>query len=72
MPKLYSTIQRKTAQHKKLFAVLIDPDKFASDDLLSLAEDAGVDLLLIGGSILTNGNFEKCVERIKKNRRSHC
>lgn len=51
---------------KKQFAVLIDPDKFASDGLLELAEKSKVDFLLIGGSILTNGNFEKCVESIKK------
>jgi phosphoglycerol geranylgeranyltransferase len=66
MQKLYSLISKASAEGRKLFAVLIDPDKFGSDDLLRLAEESGVDLLLIGGSILTNGNFEKCVEVIKK------
>jgi phosphoglycerol geranylgeranyltransferase len=66
MKKLYSSILNKVSKHKKQFAVLIDPDKFESDALLELAEESEVDLLFIGGSILTNGNFEKCVERIRK------
>lgn len=66
MPKLYSSILKSKAHGKKQFAVLIDPDKFGSDGLLELAEKSKVDLLLIGGSILTNGNFEKCVAIIKK------
>jgi putative glycerol-1-phosphate prenyltransferase len=66
MSKQYTSILNKIAKRKKQFAVLIDPDKFASDGLLELAEKSKVDLLLIGGSILTNGNFEKCVETIKK------
>jgi putative glycerol-1-phosphate prenyltransferase len=66
MKKLYSSILNKSSKQKKQFAVLIDPDKFESDKLLKLAEESKVDLLLIGGSILTNGNFEKCVETIRK------
>lgn len=66
MPKLYPSILTKISKRKKLFAVLIDPDKYADDGLLELAEEFKVDLLLIGGSILTNGNFEKCVLSIKK------
>jgi putative glycerol-1-phosphate prenyltransferase len=64
--KLYSTILLSKLKHKKLFAVLIDPDKFESAEILDLARDSKVDLILIGGSIITNGNFEKCVETVKK------
>ncbi|MCW3085066.1 MAG: Geranylgeranylglyceryl phosphate synthase [Bacteroidetes bacterium] len=64
--QLYPAIIKRKSSGKKQFAVLIDPDKFESDEVLDLAEEAKVDLILLGGSILTNGNFEKCVERIKK------
>lgn len=64
--QIYSSLLKNRSKKKKLFAVLIDPDKFESDQLLPLAAKAKVDLLLVGGSLLTNGNFEKCVEVIKK------
>lgn len=67
--RLYNSIQKDKAKGKKQFAVLIDPDKFKSLDTIRLAEDAGVDLILIGGSLLTNGNFKKCVQLIKKSTR---
>jgi len=66
MHNLYSSILKAKSARKKQFAVLIDPDKFSPDELLKRAEESKVDLLMIGGSILTNGNFEKCVETIKK------
>lgn len=64
--RIFSYIQKKKSQGKKSFAVLIDPDKFNSEKVIELAEDAGVDFIMVGGSILTNGNFEKCIETIKK------
>jgi phosphoglycerol geranylgeranyltransferase len=64
--KLYSFILKSKLKQKKLFAILIDPDKFESAEILELAAASKVDLILIGGSIITNGNFEKCVETIKK------
>ncbi len=64
--QLYSSIIKSKSNGKKQFAVLIDPDKFESDEVLDLSKEAGVDFIMLGGSILTNGNFEKCVERIKK------
>jgi phosphoglycerol geranylgeranyltransferase len=63
---VYSSILKNTSAKKKQFAVLIDPDKFKPDEILPLAAESKVDLLLVGGSLLTNGNFEKCVEQIKK------
>lgn len=65
--RLYNSIQKDKVKGKKQFAVLIDPDKFKSLDTIRLAEDEGVDLIMVGGSLLTNGNFSKCVETIKKN-----
>ena len=63
--QLYLSIIKSKSNGKKQFAVLIDPDKFESDEVLDLAKEAEVDFIMLGGSILTNGNFEKCVERIK-------
>jgi putative glycerol-1-phosphate prenyltransferase len=67
--QIYESIKKSRASGKKLFAVLIDPDKFQSADVIKLAEKAGVDLLLIGGSLLTNGEFEKCIGTIRKSTR---
>jgi putative glycerol-1-phosphate prenyltransferase len=50
---------------KKLFALLIDPDKF-NKDIIELAERSGTDLLLVGGSIITNGNLDECISELKK------
>jgi phosphoglycerol geranylgeranyltransferase len=61
---LYATIQKNKNKGKKLFAVLIDPDKFSAD-ILRIAEASKVDLLLVGGSLLTNGNFASCIRTIK-------
>jgi phosphoglycerol geranylgeranyltransferase len=66
---LYSSILKNKSKGKKQFAILIDPDKFESSEILDLAEESKVDFILIGGSIITNGNFEKCVETIKKKTR---
>lgn len=51
---------------KKLFAVLIDPDKFDSKEVVSICNSASVDFIMVGGSIITNGNFENCIKSIKK------
>ena len=34
--------------------------------LIKKANDAKVDFIFVGGSLLTNGNFEACIEDIKK------
>lgn len=62
----YQNIVKSKAEGKKLFAVLIDPDKFESTDIVKKADAAGVDFIMVGGSILSNGNFENCIQAIKK------
>jgi phosphoglycerol geranylgeranyltransferase len=55
---------------KKLLAVLIDPDSVSDEAALAntckLSNQAKVDLILVGGSLITNGFFEKCVRIIKQ------
>ena len=66
---LYSSFLKSKTNGKKQFVVLIDPDKFGAGDVLELANEAAVDLIMIGGSLLTNGNFEKCTEIIRQRTR---
>ncbi len=63
---IYQRITEKSSKGKKQFAVLIDPDKLSSESIIRSAEDAEVDLLLVGGSLLTNGNLEECIQTLKK------
>lgn len=51
------------------YFILIDPDKIASDKLPSFVEqatEAGVDAFLIGGSLIVDDSFERCIKSIKK------
>lgn len=61
----YQHILNKKKAGQKLFAILVDPDKFTAKGFLDTIINSGVDLLLIGGSLLTNGNLEECIQEIK-------
>jgi len=63
---IYQSILKSKKSNKKLFALLIDPDKYKPKTLIKKANEAKVDLIFVGGSLLTNGNFEACIEDIKK------
>ena len=67
---LYTNILEKKAKGKKLFAILIDPDK-QKNSVLSLivqkANEANVDYFFVGGSLLTNDNLKECIKTIKNN-----
>ncbi len=55
-------------QQKSGFAVLADPDKIAPADMHHLARlcnNAGVDYLLMGGSLLMIHQMELCIQRFK-------
>ena len=67
---LYNSILEKKAKGKKIFAILIDPDKQKNSVLSSIvkkANDANVDYFFVGGSLLTNDNLEECIKTIKNN-----
>lgn len=64
---LYAHITR---QKKKQFAILVDPeqcDERVLKDLVDLANQAAVDYILVGGSLLVNDHLDKCIELIKSN-----
>jgi len=65
---IYTQLRALKAQNKSGFAVLADPDKIAPTDipyLARLCNDAGVDYLLMGGSLLMAHQMELCIQRFK-------
>lgn len=68
--KVYQEFCALKAQGKSGFAVLVDPDKVAPADMphmAALCEDAGVDYLFVGGSLLVDNELEVCIQRFKAN-----
>ncbi|MCB0516297.1 MAG: geranylgeranylglyceryl/heptaprenylglyceryl phosphate synthase [Chitinophagales bacterium] len=65
---LYQQICEARQKGKKLFAVLIDPDVSEPKrirSLLNVAQVEGVDLLLVGGSLVANDNAAKLLQYIR-------
>ncbi len=66
---LLSDIQQCKTQKRKMFAMLIDPDKQSAADLLRLSEKinqpCGPDFILVGGSLLFN-NIDVAIETLKQ------
>lgn len=53
--------------NEKLLALLIDPDKTKNlDDVLARLPSGKLNMILVGGSLLSNGNVATTVDRIKK------
>jgi len=65
-PSIYTSITANKAGKQKKLAVLIDPDKFNSVEFIAKAEKAGADYFFIGGSLVSNGDFNKCVNAVKE------
>lgn len=69
MGTIYKEILKSSKEGRKAFAVLIDPDKSSTEEVKELAfsaQAAGVDYILVGSSILTNGSMERCIGAIKE------
>ncbi len=64
---IYSIILDKMREGQKQLAVLIDPDKFESIEIVELANKAAIDYFFIGGSLMSGGNIQRCIQVIKKN-----
>ena len=68
MTQILTQLRALKAQNKSGFAVLADPDKIAPADMQYLARlcnDAGVNYLLMGGSLLLSHQMELCIQRFK-------
>ena len=66
---IYQSIAGKKKAGKKSFAVLIDPDKVDKQkitELLHLTNEAKVDYLLVGGSLVISNHLDEVVKQIKK------
>lgn len=66
MDSIYTAIQEKIRSGQKQLAVLIDPDKFGSTDIIDIANEAKVDYFFVGGSLMAGGSIERCIKEIKK------
>lgn len=64
------TLKNNIANNQKHLAVLIDPDSIESESQLvnicQRSNDASIDFILVGGSLITNGFFDKCIQIIKQ------
>lgn len=68
MNTIYQSVYNASLQGKKLFAWLIDPDKFDGQNIagkLANAEQMGVDLIFVGGSLLMENRLDECIKTIK-------
>jgi phosphoglycerol geranylgeranyltransferase len=66
---VYQSLLTKKTRSQKSFAVLIDPDKVTLSDvdrIVKSATDAGVDYLLVGGSLVISNQLDEVVVQIKK------
>jgi putative glycerol-1-phosphate prenyltransferase len=67
---LLTDLHKKGNKKPKKFALLLDPDSFESNKSIQrvckVSEESGVDLLLVGGSLIANGNLEDCVKTLRK------
>lgn len=64
MKEIYAHILASKRKRKKLFAVLIDPDKF-NPEVISECNRWKVDFIFVGGSGLQAGKFYRCVNALK-------
>ncbi|MDF2193653.1 geranylgeranylglyceryl/heptaprenylglyceryl phosphate synthase [Paraflavitalea sp. CAU 1676] len=68
--RIYQSLLQQKAKGHKSFAVLIDPDKVNAakiDELTTLAVEAGVDYLFVGGSLVISNQLDEVVQQIKRN-----
>jgi putative glycerol-1-phosphate prenyltransferase len=59
---------RLSANNKKQFAILVDPEQCHNrilKDVVSLAMESAVDYIFVGGSLLVNDHLDKCISLIK-------
>jgi phosphoglycerol geranylgeranyltransferase len=63
------TLRRRIDSGTSIYAVLLDPDRLPPPDNVEIARlsaDAGVDVLLVGGSLSLKGRSEETIAAIKR------
>jgi phosphoglycerol geranylgeranyltransferase len=66
--KVYNSILQLKQRNKKGFAVLIDPDKVSNQtasELAMLCDEAKVDYIFFGGSLMISNHVDSCIKAIK-------
>lgn len=66
---VYQSLLEKKKAGKKSFAVLIDPDKVSASSIVPLIDatnEAKVDYLFVGGSLVITDHLDECILTIKK------
>ena len=69
MSSIYNDLTRQKSAKRKTFAVLVDPDKVDTEqltELCALANEAAVDYLFVGGSLVVTNHLDLVVQHIKK------
>jgi putative glycerol-1-phosphate prenyltransferase len=67
---IYEPLLAKKKKGQRSFAVLIDPDNVNAakiDELTHLTVSAGVDYLLVGGSLVISNHLDEVVQHIRRN-----
>jgi putative glycerol-1-phosphate prenyltransferase len=67
---IYNYILENKRKGKKLFALLVDPDKQDTNALLNIiekAKSAKADFFFVGGSLLTHDSLDSCLSTLKEN-----
>jgi phosphoglycerol geranylgeranyltransferase len=65
MKNILATFKEARTNNKKLLAILIDPDKFNDENIIEVINTQQVDFVLVGGSLITHGNLELTIQRLK-------
>jgi phosphoglycerol geranylgeranyltransferase len=65
---VYNNMVSQKANKQKAFAVLVDPDKLdlnAATEIGALCQEANVDYIFFGGSLMVSNHVDICIQRIK-------
>lgn len=68
MESIYDVSKNRKAIGQKAFVVLVDPDDMglkSMESLVELAEMNLIDYFLVGGSLMINDNFHRCIHFLK-------
>ena len=68
--KIYESLLSTSKTKGAAYLVLVDPDKISPEKLpafIQQATTAGADAFLVGGSLITDDSFERCIVSIKQN-----
>jgi len=66
---IYESLLASLKSKGAAYFVLVDPDKILDENIsefASTAQQAGVDAFLVGGSLVVDDSFERCIELLKK------